>query len=195
MKKLIATSILAGALVLGGVAYAAIPDSSGVIHGCRNNLLHTLSVVDSATSSCPPGTTALNWSQTGPTGPAGPQGPQGDPAPTPTTSTYAVGTDDIVSSGQSGASADIRCDRNISSDQVVPGSGSYGFYILTTETSPSPNPPKHVSVTFDGAVTPAHGGSQRYDLVMQFDPYDNSTGTLGTRLFVRALCIGPTPTP
>jgi hypothetical protein len=74
-----------------GIASAAIPDSSGVIHGCYKTPVPAhgtpLSIIDSgAGGSCPAGYVALPWNQTGPqgpagpagaTGPAGPQGPQG----------------------------------------------------------------------------------------------------------------------
>lgn len=66
-----------------GIALASIPDASGVIHGCRDNRSGAISVIDSATKSCPKGTSAINWNQTGPqglagaTGAPGPQGPPG----------------------------------------------------------------------------------------------------------------------
>jgi len=71
-----AASVLA---VIGGVAaYASIPDSSGVIHGCYNKGDGTLSVIDtSVVSTCPKGATALNWNQTGPQGVPGTPGQQG----------------------------------------------------------------------------------------------------------------------
>ena len=61
-----------GALALaGGIAYAAIPDNQGVIHGCRNNGSGGLRVIDSANASCTAAETPLNWNQTGPQGPPG----------------------------------------------------------------------------------------------------------------------------
>lgn len=191
MKKIIVASFSAVSLALGGAAYAAIPDPAGVIHGCRSNLLHTLTVIDSANSSCPIGTTALNWNQSGPEGPQGPigpQGPQGEPAPTPTTSTYTVSTSVALAEGQTEVLVALQCNRNINSDQVVPGSGSYGFYTLTTEVIPVVGA-THVSVYFDGAVSHAHGGSQTYELGMQFDPIHFGASSF----FVQALCVGPTP--
>jgi hypothetical protein len=74
-------SVLALVAALGGVAYSAIPDPMGVIHGCYTNSPgRTLRVIDS-TESCPGGETALNWNQQGPTGPAGPTGVQGPEGP------------------------------------------------------------------------------------------------------------------
>jgi hypothetical protein len=73
-------SALALTVALGGVAYSAIPDPMGVIHGCYENGARTLRVIDSA-ASCMGTETALNWSQQGPTGPTGAQGPQGPEGP------------------------------------------------------------------------------------------------------------------
>jgi len=64
-----------------GVAYAAIPDGSGVFHACYKTNGGQVRLVDSA-SDCNGSETSTQWSQTGPEGPAGPQGeqgPQGDP--------------------------------------------------------------------------------------------------------------------
>jgi hypothetical protein len=73
-------SVLALVAALGGVAYSAIPDPMGVIHGCYANMRGAVRIIDSATS-CDSGETALNWSQQGPTGPAGPTGAQGSAGP------------------------------------------------------------------------------------------------------------------
>lgn len=66
-------------LTAGGwlTAYASIPDSSGVIHGCYNKGSGSLRVIDTSVSTCHGGATPLDWSQTGPQGPQGPQGPAG----------------------------------------------------------------------------------------------------------------------
>ena len=78
-------SVLALVAALGGVAYSAIPDPMGVIHGCYANMRGAVRIIDSA-ASCDAGETALNWSQQGPagaTGPAGAQGPEGPPGQPP----------------------------------------------------------------------------------------------------------------
>jgi hypothetical protein len=75
---------IAAAVVLigaGTVAYAAIPDAGGVVHGCYNKggLLQdkgALRVVDKG-ERCRANETAMTWSQTGPQGPAGPVGAAG----------------------------------------------------------------------------------------------------------------------
>jgi hypothetical protein len=74
----------AGALVAlgGGISYAAIPDSSGVIHACYKSQNGQLRVIDTEKGeSCLPSETSLTFNQTGiqgPQGPPGPQGPKGD---------------------------------------------------------------------------------------------------------------------
>jgi hypothetical protein len=65
---------------IAGVAYAAIPDSSGVIHGCYVTKTGVLSVIDSS-AKCGASQTALNWNQTGPKGATGPAGPAGSVGP------------------------------------------------------------------------------------------------------------------
>lgn len=67
---------LAAAVATGGVAYAAIPSSDGVINGCRSEASGVLRVIDEV-DSCRKGEQPLQWNQAGPEGPAGPQGPQG----------------------------------------------------------------------------------------------------------------------
>lgn len=62
----------------GGVAYASIPDSAGVIHACYVKSGGALRVVDSA---CKSSETSLSWNQNGVPGPAGPAGPPGAPGP------------------------------------------------------------------------------------------------------------------
>lgn len=88
MKRKLVVALAAASLVgIGAVAYASIPDSGGVIHGCYSNLTGALKVIDtSAGQSCNGIQTPLNWNQTGPAGPQGPTGPTG-----PTGATGATG--------------------------------------------------------------------------------------------------------
>ena len=80
-SKLLLALIL-GAAVFGVVSavQAAIPDSSGVIHGCYQKNVGNLRVIDpSAGDSCRPSEIAISWSQTGPQGPTGATGPRAGP--------------------------------------------------------------------------------------------------------------------
>jgi hypothetical protein len=93
-RRRAALVVVALALVSAGVAYATIPDGSGVIHGCYTNKGGILSVIDPATGqTCSSLQTPITWNQQGPKGDPGPQGdkgdksdpgpqgPQGDPGP------------------------------------------------------------------------------------------------------------------
>ncbi len=69
---------LAGACVAAGIAYASVPDSDGVIHGCYAKD-GSLRVVDTdASQSCDKKETSLTWNQTGPAGPVGATGATGE---------------------------------------------------------------------------------------------------------------------
>jgi hypothetical protein len=69
----------------GGIAFATIPDSAGVIHGCYLKApgaggiaKGTLRVIDTdASENCTASENSLDWNQTGPQGPPGAQGSQG----------------------------------------------------------------------------------------------------------------------
>jgi hypothetical protein len=98
---------------VGGIAYASIPDSNGVIHACYLKTTGKLRVIDSGGKGCQAGEKPLNWSQTGatgtlgatgPTGPTGPTGQTGATGPTgPTGATGATGpTGATGASGETG---------------------------------------------------------------------------------------------
>jgi hypothetical protein len=60
-RWLIVTGAVAGAVLIGGVAYAAIPDSSGVIHGCYVTSGKKHGQLSVTQTTCRAGTTPLNW--------------------------------------------------------------------------------------------------------------------------------------
>ncbi len=64
------------AAVIGGVAWAAIPDANGTIHGCYKAQHGQLRVIDTG-ESCLPSEVALSWNQAGQQGATGPQGATG----------------------------------------------------------------------------------------------------------------------
>jgi hypothetical protein len=70
-------------LAAGGIAYASVPDSSGLIHGCYNPNGVTavngtaLNIIDRDKASCSKNQQEISWSQTGPPGPKGDKGDQG----------------------------------------------------------------------------------------------------------------------
>jgi hypothetical protein len=79
------------------VAIAAIPDSNGVIHACRDNRTGALRVIDTeAGQTCSSKESALYWNQTGPQGPPGLSG-------------YEVRTQTFTTGFGSGLNVDVSC--------------------------------------------------------------------------------------
>jgi hypothetical protein len=98
MRRLIITAAVAVAVAISGgaIAYASIPDSAGVIHGCYTVKGGALRVIDTAKGqTCTTGQHSLNWNQKGPQGPAGPPGPAG-------VSGYAVARCTVAEDGTTG---------------------------------------------------------------------------------------------
>lgn len=137
-----AAGALAASALLGGVAWAAIPDSGGVIQGCYNNG-GNLKVVDEL--PCPKGWTSLPWNQ---------EGPKGDP-----------GTDGVSPTVTQLSPGDANCptggaalvDATGSTAYVCNGAaGADGQSFAGTFTSPN----GEYSITVgDTGITLAHGTS------------------------------------
>lgn len=126
---LLAAGGLAVALVaVGGTALATTtgPVNGNVITGCYTNAevngSHAVVLQDGG-ASCPKGTSAITWNQTGPAGPAGAAGPQGPAGATGATgATGAAGT-----SGTNGTDGTNGTNgTNGVSPAVVPFTGSEG---------------------------------------------------------------------
>src|SRR5205823_13183315 len=81
-RGLVALAVAAVGLAAGGIAYASIPDSNGIIHGCFNpsgaksSAGTSLNIIDSP-YACAKGQQAITWNQQGPKGATGPTGPAG----------------------------------------------------------------------------------------------------------------------
>ncbi len=60
---LVVASLVGG--LVSAAALAAIPDASGLIHGCYNTKSGAMKVIDGSTGSCTNKQTALNWYQGG----------------------------------------------------------------------------------------------------------------------------------
>jgi len=64
------------------LAHGSVPDSNGVIHGCRDRITAIARIIDTAKTQCLLTEAPITWNQTGPKGspgPSGPAGPQGSP--------------------------------------------------------------------------------------------------------------------
>ena len=76
-KFAIVVAAAAAALAVASIGFAAIPDGSGVIHGCYMRSGGTLRVIDATNTTCKASETSLDWNQQGQPGAPGPQGPAG----------------------------------------------------------------------------------------------------------------------
>jgi hypothetical protein len=91
--SLLAAAIVVGGAAIGGIAYASIPDATGVIHGCYSpngataNGGTQLNIVDSNSAACNKGQQQVQWNQVGAQGPQGPRGDAGPSAAFTTTTT------------------------------------------------------------------------------------------------------------
>ena len=74
-------AVAAAFAVACAIAYAAIPEPGGVIHGCYLKTNGSLRVIDSSSTRCSPLEIAISWNQAGRDGPAGPTGPAGPAGP------------------------------------------------------------------------------------------------------------------
>ena len=80
-RNVIAAAAAAALFAVAGVAYATIPDGTGIIHGGYAKSGGSLRVIDAGVVDCKSTETSLNWSVQGPAGPQGPQGPAGSQGP------------------------------------------------------------------------------------------------------------------
>ncbi len=76
--------VVVGAVAVGGLAYASIPDADGVIHACYNPSAAALRggtpirIIDSGTGqTCANNSVEITWNQTGPAGAPGQDGEDG----------------------------------------------------------------------------------------------------------------------
>ena len=76
IRALVVLLVVVFAAIAAAVAFGAIPDSNGVIHGCYTTATGSLRVVN-ASSECFVTETALDWGAQGPAGATGSQGVQG----------------------------------------------------------------------------------------------------------------------
>jgi hypothetical protein len=161
-KRIAALAVAAaGVLVAGGVAYATIPDTNGVIHGCYATKDGSLRVIDTAAGqNCGPKETALDWSQTGPQGPIGPAGAAGPQGPTgpagaagPQGPTGPAGLSHAYSYESSG----VTLPQSPSTGSVVSGAVPAGTYVvfarvwlneLLMATDPAPSVTCDLSVPY-----------------------------------------------
>lgn len=83
-RAALALVVVVALAAAGGLAYAAIPDGSGVYHACKQRANGSLRLIDpslpasSTLSRCTAAEDEVSWNQTGPRGLQGLTGPKGD---------------------------------------------------------------------------------------------------------------------
>ena len=186
--------------VAGGLAYAAIPDASGVIHACyrtsTDDQKGQLRVVDSA-ASCRNNESPTQWNVTGAPGAQGPAGEDGADGTSPTVSQVGPGTGGCANGGAaitdsagatayvcSGAERPRRSRRRSFSGTFASPNGQYSINV--TDTGVTIASPDSSIVVAGGAITIETLGSD--DIVVRsarsFDL------RAGTSLDLRALTTG-----
>jgi hypothetical protein len=142
MRKLIIGLVAGAILATTGIALASIPDSNGVIHGCRDNKSGDLRVIDTdAGQTCKSSETALTWNQTGPQGPQGDQGPAGPQGPAGLSNVHLVSYDKPWDGSYSNVTVSTYCRYDLG--EVALSAYVYTFY---------PTDPQHPGGTQSGFV-------------------------------------------
>jgi len=132
-KSLVLLTALLTVLAAAVAATAAIPDASGVIHGCRNTKTGILRVIDTDKSqTCSKDETALTWNQTGPQGPVGPEGPQGPVGSGPVTRYNARGETYVGPARPTVWGHFLHVQVNCEPGQVAVGGGATASYFDST---------------------------------------------------------------
>ena len=143
-------------LAAGGIAYASIPDGTGVIHGCYKTTGGSLRVIDTSVGgTCNSSETPLSWSQTGPKGATGARGPTG-----------AAGTNGL--NGAKGATgptgpSDAFAGLNESSFSAQT-LDNFTFKSVQSLSLPAGNWLVNVTAVFDGTNFSTSGGFVRCEL-------------------------------
>jgi hypothetical protein len=156
--------------IAAGVAYASIPDSAGVIHGCyKTGGSHALRVIDTGVSGhCNGDEKPLNWNQTGPQGPAGATGATGAQGPAGESATALWAVVRMNGEGQ---------------EEI-----QYGSHAVSVARFVNENGSVRYEVTFDQDVSQcAYAGSTASSGFLHFSP----NGGLGEEAVVNVSFILP----
>jgi hypothetical protein len=161
-------------VAVGGIAYASIPDSGGLIHGCFQKNNGNLRVVDSSSGKgCGPSEKPLNWSQTGPSGLTGSTGLTGATGSTGATGATG-GTGPTGATGPSGAASLAALQGspctvgNIPSTLDVSVNSVTGVVTMTCDPAPATFQSHcvHLTGTYGtGGMIAGHAVSDRCDFV------------------------------
>lgn len=155
-----------GLVVVGGVAFAAIPDSNGLINACYDNATGAVRLVDAPGNCAKTGETGISWNQTGPPGPPGSPGATGPPGGS--TAYVARGGDTLESRPRHHP-----VNREILRFDLPPGS-----YVINAKVGFAPAPAHGIGLIWSVECF-LHGGSVGTLDSAEFTlPFDTSRGTV-----------------
>jgi hypothetical protein len=149
----------AATIVLGGsVAWAAIPDAAGLIHGCHKLNNGQLRVVESA-DDCHPSERAIDWNQTGQQGPPGMDGSDGTDGVSPSVTPLAAGDANCPAGGAaitdaagsvayvcSGQAGEDGADGEPFSGTFTSPNGEYSISVTDTGVALTHGPTAHITL-------------------------------------------------
>jgi len=201
---LITTGLLA---VAAGIAYAQIPDSSGVIHACYQSNTGSLRVIGTnptvGNNRCNANEKALSWNQTGPKGATGANGVDGAKGATGANGVTGV-TGATGANGLNGAKGATGANGVTGATGATGANGVNGVNGAKGATGPSGVSGIHtvtgssVDITADGAGTSTAtcasgesalgGGYNTLTIASSGDPFDPQAGLSGFYIY----SIGPT---
>jgi hypothetical protein len=168
-KTLVLVAALVAVIGAAVAATAAIPDSNGVIHACRNTKTGALRAIDSERGqTCSKDEAALTWNQIGPQGPAGPAGPQGPagpagpPGPAGVSGYEIIGTTKTVQVDAGQTTYGDFIDTCASRNKRPVGAG--GFLSLPDASGETPNPAPGWSVGASYPFRNAEGSTEAWVL-------------------------------
>jgi len=181
--KLVAVTVAVFALA-GGVAYATIPDGSGVYTACTLNHVGTIRLIDPSLpaanllSHCTALETKITWNQQGQPGPQGPKGNPGPQGPPGASSYEALSGSPCTLGGKSGTTLFAQ-----GNGQTEFFSNAYclvpdGFEPNNDQGTAAPLDSVPVETTVGATIDPA-GESDWYSLsqanLSYFDVYDDGS--------------------
>ena len=179
--------LTAGVLVVvGGVAYAAIPDSNGLINACYDNTTGAVRLVDAQPGNCAKtGETGISWNQTGPPGPPGARGEAGSPgapgAPGVSTAYVASGRGTLESRPRNHP-----FNRTLVRFDLPPGS-----YVLNARVGFAPSPARGIGLLWSVECWLFGTSSSTIDRSEVTLPFDDSRATIPLQGSGRIVSTGP----
>jgi hypothetical protein len=164
---LLTTGVL---VVVGGVAFAAIPDSNGLINACYDNTTGAVRLVDAQPGNCAKtGETGISWNQTGPAGPRGEAGSPGAPGAPGVSTAYVV---------RGSRTLDARPRHNPSNRTIAQFDLPPGSYVFNAKVGFAPSPARGIGLLWSVECFLFGTSSSTIDRSEFTLPFDDSRATI-----------------